>query len=50
MKGHSMTNPQILAADTPKPDNNAPSDKPASQPDTGAPMKDKPEEKPTSGK
>lgn len=51
MKGHSMTNPNILAADAPKPEVNAPSVAPATpQPDKGAPMTDKPEVKSTSGK
>lgn len=46
-----MTNQTIHAADTPKPDVNAPSVTPApSQPDKGAPMPDKPEEKTTSSK
>lgn len=51
MKGHSMTNPNTFAADAPKPEVNAPSVTPATpQPDKGAPMTDKPEEKSTSGK
>lgn len=52
MKGHFMTNPNTLAAaDTPKPDVQAPSVTPvAPQPDKGAPTPDKPEEKTTSGK
>lgn len=51
MKGHSMTNPNILAADTPKPEVNAPSVNPATpQPEKGAPITEKPEVKNTSGK
>lgn len=45
-----MTNPIIGAADTPKPEVNAPATNPAiPQPDKGAPST-KPEEKSTSGK
>ena len=37
-----MTEKIIIAADTPKPEVNTPSVTPASQPDKGAPMPDKP--------
>jgi hypothetical protein len=37
-----MTDEIILAADTPKPEENSPSVMPAPQPDKGAPMPDKP--------
>jgi hypothetical protein len=41
-----MTNPIIVAADTPKPEANAPTATPvAPQPDKGAPMPEKPEVK-----
>jgi hypothetical protein len=51
MKGHSMTNPNMIAADTPKPEVNAPAVTPVMpQPDKGAPSTNKPEEKNTSGK
>jgi hypothetical protein len=39
-----MTDKIILAADTPKPEVNAPSVTPAPQPDKGAPMPAKPSE------
>lgn len=46
-----MTNPAILAADTPKPEVNAPAVTPATpQPETTAPTPEKPEVKSTSGK
>jgi hypothetical protein len=49
MKGHSMTNPTILAADTPQPEVNTPPTAPAApQPEKGAPPANKPEEKTTS--
>jgi hypothetical protein len=51
MKGHSMTNPTIIAADAPKPEVNAPAVTPVTpQPDKGAPAQDKPEVKSTSSK
>ena len=51
MKGHSMTNLANLAADAPKPEENTPIVTPAApQPEQGAPMPDKPEEKSTSSK
>jgi hypothetical protein len=51
MKGHSMTNPVIHAADTPKPEVNTPPVAPANpQPEKGAPAQVKPEEKTTSSK
>lgn len=51
MKGHSMTNPNTIPADAPKPEVNAPAVTPATmQPEKGAPMTDKSEVKSTSGK